>query len=77
MEYTDEQIENILLHYSSIEEYEKEKKRREAQEYLDKTDYIVIKAYEYFMQGEELDKDYSDIFKQRESKRKILRSIKE
>lgn len=77
MEYTEEQKENILLHYSSIEEYEKEKIRREAQEYLDKTDYIVIKAYEYFMQGEELDKDYSDIFKKRESKRKILRSIKE
>lgn len=77
MEYTEEQKENILLHYESIEEYEKEKIRREAQEYLDKTDYIVIKAYEYFMQGEELDKDYSDIFKKRESKRKILRSIKE
>lgn len=77
MEYTEEQISNILLHYDSIEQYEEEKEKKEAEEYLKNTDYIVIKAYEYFMNGKQLDKDYSDVFIKREQKRNILRKFEE
>lgn len=76
MEWTDEQKENILRHYPSIEEYERIRTEREAKEYLANTDYIVIKAYEYNITGEKLDKDYTDIFKEREKMREILRNLK-
>lgn len=76
MEWTDEQKENILRHYPSIEEYERIRTEREAKEYLANTDYIVIKAYEYTMTGQELDKDYTDIFSKREQARNVLREIR-
>lgn len=76
MEWTDEQKENILRHYPSIEEYERIRTEREAKEYLANTDYIVIKAYEYTMTGHELDKDYTDIFSKREQARNVLREIR-
>lgn len=76
MEWTDEQKENILRHYPSIEEYERIRTEREAKEYLANTDYIVIKAYEYTMTGQELDKDYTDIFNKREQARNVLREIR-
>ena len=76
MEWTDEQKQNILQHYSSIEEYEKITAEREAQKYLNDTDYIVIKAYEYQITGAELDKDYTDIFNKREEARNVLREIR-
>lgn len=76
MDWTEEQKENILRHYPSIEEYERIKAEREAKEYLANTDYIVIKAYEYTMTGQELDKDYTDIFNKREQARNVLREIR-
>ena len=76
MEWTDEQKTNILRYYESIEEYEKITAEKEAQKYLNETDYIVIKAYEYIMTGQELDKDYTDIFKKREQARNALREIR-
>lgn len=76
MNWTDEQKENILRHYSSIEEYEKIETERQAEKYLADTDYIVIKAYEYTMIGQKLDKDYTDIFKKREQARNALREIR-
>lgn len=77
MEWTDEQKENILRHYNSIEEYERITAEREAQKYLNDTDYIVIKAYEYQMTGAELDKDYTEVFNKREEARNILRKNEE
>lgn len=77
MEWTEEQKANILAHYESIEEYEKITAEREAQEYLNKTDYIITKAYEYQMTGKELDKDYTEIFNKREEARNILRNLKD
>jgi len=77
MEWTDEQKANILQHYSSIEEYERIFAEREAQAYLAKTDYIVIKAYEYALTGQKLDKDYDEVFKKREEMRNILRKNEE
>ena len=76
MEWTDEQKENILRHYPSIEDYERIKAEREAEEYLANTDYIVIKAYEYQMTGQELDKNYDKIFVKREEARNVLREIR-
>ncbi len=75
MEYKDEQKENILRHYDSIEDYEKKEAIKEAQEYLNKTDYIVIKLYEYNLTGEEIDKDYNSVFVKREKMRNILREL--
>ena len=77
MEWTDEQKENILRHYNSIEEYERIFAEREAQAYLASTDYIVIKAYEYALTGQALDKDYDEVFKKREEMRNILRKNEE
>lgn len=76
-EWTDEQKANILRHYPSIEEYERISAQREAEEYLASTDYIVIKAYEYFMTGAELDQDYTEVFAKREEARNVLRELKE
>lgn len=75
MEWTDEQKENILRHYSSIEEYERTEAKRQAERYLADTDYIVIKAYEYAMTGGELDQDYTEIFNKREEARNVLRNL--
>ena len=47
MKYTEEQKKNILMIYPSIEEYERISKLREAQTYLQKTDYIANKIVEY------------------------------
>lgn len=75
MNYTDEQKENILRHYNSIEEYERITLEREARQYLKDTDYIVIKAYEYFLAGKELEKDYTEQMKKREEMRTIIRNL--
>ena len=75
MEWTDEQKENILRHYNSIEEYEKIEAKRQAEKYLNDTDYIVIKAYEYTITGQELDKNYNEIFQKREEARNVLRQL--
>lgn len=77
MEWTEEQKQNILQHYDTIEQYEKITRERQAEKYLADTDYIVIKAYEYSMTGAKLDKDYTDIFDKREEMREVLRKIRE
>lgn len=76
MQYSKEQMENILSIYSSVEEMEEEYAKRKAEEYLKNTDYIVIKAQEYKMLNKENNEDYSEIFKKREECREILRKIK-
>ena len=75
MDWTEEQKENILRHYSSIEEYEYIETKRQAEKYLNDTDYIVIKAYEYTITGQELDKNYNEIFQKREEARNVLRQL--
>lgn len=75
MNYTDEQKENILRHYNSIEEYERITLEREARQYLKDTDYIIIKAYEYFLAGKELEKDYAEQINKREQMRNIIRNL--
>lgn len=75
MNYTDEQKENILRHYNSIEEYERITLEREAKQYLKDTDYIVIKAYEYFLARKELEKDYTEQINKREEMRTIIRNL--
>lgn len=75
MNYTDEQKENILRHYNSIEEYERITLEREARQYLKDTDYIVIKAYEYFLAGKELEKNYTEQINKREEMRTIIRNL--
>lgn len=71
--YTDEQLANILKIYSSVEEMERAYAAREANEYLQNTDYVVIKMQEYSLLGKEVDNDYSDILKKREKCRETLR----
>ena len=72
-EYTEEQKERILLIYPSIEEYERITKFQNAQEYLRETDYTVIKAYEYSLEGKEIPEHYIEIFKKREEAREVVR----
>lgn len=74
MNWTEEQKQNILLHYNSIEEYEKISKMREAEQYLKDTDYVVIKMQEYAITGQKIDNDYNDILQKREECREILRT---
>lgn len=73
MDWTDEQKENILIHYSSIEEYEKITAKKEAQEYLKNTDYVVIKMAEYSAIGQNIDNDYTEVLQKREEARNIIR----
>ena len=73
MEYTVQQIKNILKIYSSIEEYEKQKEIVEAKTYLANTDYVVIKIKEYELQDKVIDNDYSEILEKREKARNVIR----
>lgn len=75
MEWTDEQKENILHHYESIEEYERITAKKEAQEYLNSTDYIVVKAYEYQLTNTEIEQDYTEVFAKREEARNVIRQL--
>ncbi len=77
MDWTKEQKQNILLHYNSIEEYERISKMREAEQYLKDTDYVVIKMQEYSFTNKEVDNNYADILQKREECREILRKLKE
>lgn len=71
--YTDEQIKIITSIYDSVEEMERVYAIREAQEYLQNTDYIIIKMQEYQMTGKEMTDDYSEILRKREECREVLR----
>lgn len=73
MEWTDEQKENILKHYPSIEEYERITAERESKKYLADTDYVVIKIQEYSLLGKEIDNDYTEILQKREEAREVIR----
>lgn len=75
MEYSEEQIRNIRVIYSSPEEMERRKVISEAKTYLANTDYVVIKMQEYSITGEKLDKDYTEILRKREEARNILRRM--
>ena len=73
--YTDEQIENILRIYPSIEEMEKQTAIREAKQYLTDTDYVVIKIQEYTLLNKPIDNDYTEILEKREQARNVLREL--
>lgn len=73
MEYTKEQIENILSVYRSMDEFY----AMEAQKYLTSTDYITNKIAEYQYIGKELDKDYTEILNKREEAREVIRKYRE
>lgn len=75
MEWTEEQKESILNHYESIEEYERITAIKAAQEYLNSTDYIVVKAYEYQLTNTEIEQDYTEVFAKREEARNIIRQL--
>ncbi|MEG2480380.1 MAG: hypothetical protein RSA50_08970, partial [Mucinivorans sp.] len=51
-----------------------EQKIREAQNYLNNTDYIITKLAEYQITGEISDKDYTEVLAKREKSREIIRS---
>lgn len=76
-EYTEEQKNNILSIYPSIEEYERITKYKNAEEYLNNTDYTVIKAYEYSLVGKEIPSEYKEIFKLREEAREEIRKYED
>lgn len=73
--YTDEQIDNILKIYPSVEEMEKQTAIREAKKYLLDTDYVVIKIQEYTLLDKPIDNDYTEILEKREEARNILRKL--
>lgn len=77
MGWTEEQKANILRHYESVEGYEKIKAEKEAQEYLNKTDYIIIKLLEYTLTGKISLDDYKETLNKREEMRNRLRKNKE
>lgn len=75
MQYTEEQINNILKIYPSVEEMEKQTAIREAKQYLDNTDYVIIKMQEYQITGQIVDNDYTEILEKREEARNVLREL--
>ena len=75
MQYTEEQINNILKIYPSVEEMEKQTAIREAKQYLDNTDYVIIKIQEYQITGQTVDNDYTEILEKREEARNVLREL--
>ena len=77
MNYTEEQKQNILSIYSSIEEHEALKSIRDAEQYLESTDYIANKIVEYQFLGKEMDKDYTEILNKREEAREVIRQYTE
>lgn len=76
MNWIEEQKQNILNHYSSIEEYERISKIQVAEQYLKDTDYVVIKMQEYALLNKEVDNNYTDLLKKREECREILRRLR-
>lgn len=75
MKYSEEQINNILKIYSSVEEMERQTAIRQAKQYLADTDYIIIKMQEYAISGEQIDNDYTEILQKREEARNVLREL--
>lgn len=73
--YTEEQISNILKIYPSVEEMEKQTVIREARQYLQDTDYVIIKIQEYNLLNKEVDNDYAEILEKREEARNVLREV--
>lgn len=73
MEWNEEQKANILRFYDSIEEYERIMKVNEARQYLEDTDYVVIKLQEYKYLGKEIDNNYTEILEKRELAREVIR----
>lgn len=54
-----------------------DKKIAEAQQYLNNTDYILIKIKEYEITGQEITEDYSEILKKREESRQVIREYRD
>lgn len=73
----DKEFEKLMIQmYGSIEEYEKQQQIQKAQDYLNNTDYVVIKMQEYAMLNKEVDNNYTDLLKKREECREILRKLR-
>ena len=73
----DKEFEKLMTQmYGSIEEYEKQQQIQKAQDYLNNTDYVVIKMQEYAMLNKEVDNNYTDLLKKREECREILRKLR-
>lgn len=53
-----------------------DKKIAEAQQYLNNTDYILIKIKEYEITGQEITEDYSEILEKREESRQVIRKYR-
>lgn len=75
--YTDEQIKEILKIYPSVEEMERTNAKREAEQYLKDTDYVIIKIQEYTLLNKTIDNDYTEILEKREEARNILRELEQ
>lgn len=69
MKYTEEQIENILRIYPSIEEMERQTELRELHSYLDQTDYVACKIAEANYLEEPVEEKYIDILQKRKEVR--------
>ena len=73
----DKEFEKLMMQmYGSIEKYEKQQQIQKAQDYLNNTDYVVIKMQEYAMLNKEVDNNYTDLLKKREECREILRKLR-
>lgn len=59
--------------FDNDEEYEMVYKLKEAQRYLQNTDYIANKIIEYQVLNKELDNDYTDVLIKREEARQVIR----
>lgn len=63
--------------FDNDEEYEMAYKLKEAQLYLQNTDYIANKIIEYQVLGKELDQDYTETLIKREEARQVIRELEE
>lgn len=75
MKYTEEQIENILRIYPSIEEMERQTELRELHSYLDQTDYVACKIAEANYFGKPIEEKYIQILQKRDEVRRRINEL--
>ena len=71
---TEEELKYINDKYDSIEEYQKLKLK----EYLNETDYVIIKMYETAVQGGsiiEMLKEYKEVLSKRKEARQLINEL--
>lgn len=70
-----EKIEEIISHWEEADGIQKDYVIRNTKRFLNDTDYIIIKIQEYSILNKKIDNDYTEVLKNREYCREILRNL--